>query len=84
VPFDLHHFALASRDAAVLLPVDVGTHAEHPNSFLPAMTIVPPHTKLLGYLTFDDGATGLVPSRLTYLDGGQELTVVFDGKSGVR
>lgn len=84
VPFDLHRFFLAGRDARVLVPVEVGTQAASSRSFLPEMTVVPPRTRLLGYLTFDDGVTGLVPSRLTYLDGEQELTVVFDGKLGVK
>ncbi len=80
--FDLRNFALVTRDGRSFVPVNVRSKAETPPNFLPRTGKLPPHSHVFGYLTFDGRATGAVPARLSYIDGDQTLTVVFDGKAG--
>ena len=80
--FDLRNFALDSRDGRSFGAVNVRSKAETPPNFLPQTGKLPPHSHVFGYLTFDGRATGVVPARLSYIDGDQTLTVVFDGKAG--
>jgi hypothetical protein len=81
--FNLRNFVLVSRDGRTFGSVDVRAKADHPPNFLPEALKVPPKTNVVGYLTFDGRGTGLVPARLSYVDGRQTLTVVFDGKPSV-
>ena len=80
--FDLPNFALVARDGRSFGPVNVRSKAETPANFLPETGKLPPHSHVFGYLTFDGRATGVVPARLSYIDGDQTLTVVFDGRAG--
>jgi hypothetical protein len=63
--------------------VNVRNHADAPPDFLPETGKLPPHSRVIGYLTFDGRVTGVTPGRLSYIDGDQTLTIVFDGKPGV-
>jgi hypothetical protein len=82
--FNLRNFVLVARDGRTFGPVNVRLEADTPPNFLPETAKIPPRSNLLGYLTFDGRATGLVPARLSYVDGEQTLTVVFDGRHTVR
>ena len=81
--FNLRDFVLVSRNGRTFGPVNVRTQAEFPPNFLPETSKMPPNTNVVGYLTFDGRVKGLVPARLSYIDGRQTLTVVFDGKHRV-
>jgi hypothetical protein len=82
--FNLRNFVLSARDGRSFGPVNVRSEAETPPNFLPETARIPPRSNLLGYLTFDGRAPGLVPARLSYVDGRQTLTVVFDGRHSIR
>jgi hypothetical protein len=81
--FNLRDFVLVTRDGRTFGPVNVRSQADKPPNFLPETGLLPPHSKVVGYLTFDGRATGVVPARLSYVDGDQTLTIVFDGRPGV-
>jgi hypothetical protein len=82
--FNLRNFVLAARDSRTFGPVNVRSKATSPPNFLPVTAKVPPRSNIVGYLTFDGRVTRLVPARLSYIDGNQTLTVVFDGKLAVQ
>jgi hypothetical protein len=82
--FNVRNFVLVARDGRSFGPVDVRSKAGTPPNFLPETGKILPHTDVLGYLTFDGRATGVVPARVSYVDGDQTLTVVFNGKPGIR
>jgi hypothetical protein len=77
---NLRNFVLTARDGRTFGPVDARSQAQYPPNFLPETGKVPPRSNLYGWLTFDGRVRGFVAGRLSYLDGTQTLTVVFDGK----
>lgn len=82
--FDLRDFVLVARkNDATYGPVNVRSAAQHPPEFLPETVKIAPHSNLVGYLTFD-GRIALVPTRLSYVDGNQTLTITFQGKPSVH
>jgi hypothetical protein len=83
VRFNLRHFVLVTRDFRSFGPVNVRSHAEFPPNFLPERTIIAPRSVLRGYLTFDGRVSGVVPDRLSYVDGDQTLTQTFEGRHAV-
>ena len=83
VQYGLRDFVLVTRDGRSYGPVNVRSKAQIPPNFLPETGKITPRTNLRGYLTFDGRATGVVPARLSYVDGDQTLTVVFDGRPGM-
>jgi hypothetical protein len=82
--FSRRDFVLASRDGRTFGPVDVRSQATQPPNFLPDTGKILPQSSVRGWLTFDGRVTGLVPDSLSYVDGDQTLTLVFDGKPSVR
>lgn len=81
--FNLRNFVLTARDSRTFGPVNVRARAEFPPNFLPETGKLPPKSNLVEYLTFDGRVTGLVPARLTYLDGQQTLTIEFEGHHSI-
>ncbi|MEX2203819.1 MAG: hypothetical protein WD965_07000 [Actinomycetota bacterium] len=79
VRFNLRNFVVTARDSRTFGPVNVRSQAEFPPNFLPETGKLPPKSNLVGYLTFDGRVTGMVPERLSYLDGQQTLSIVFEG-----
>jgi hypothetical protein len=76
--FDLSNFTLDSQDGRSFAPAPVGSSP--PKDFLPETGTIGPHSGMFGYLAFDADATTVVPGRLSYADGDQTLSVVFDGE----
>ena len=76
--FDLRNFTLSAQDGRSFEPAAVGS--DPPPDFLPRTDIIPPRSNLFGYLTFDADAASVVPDRLSYVDGDQTVSVVFDGE----
>lgn len=87
IRFDLHDFVLTSRDGSTFGPVNIrsvgGVAAAN---YIPENGNLPPHAKVDGWLTFDARTGGdlLIPDSLSYVDRGQTLTIVFEGKHNVR
>jgi hypothetical protein len=79
VPFHLRQFAAVAVNSATFGPVNVRDEATSPPSFLPETGSILPGAKLSGWLTFD-GRLDFVPKSVSYVDSGQVLTIVFDGK----
>jgi hypothetical protein len=76
--FTLTDFTLRSQDGASFPAAAVGSGS--PADLLPESARIPPRSNLFGYVTFDADAARVIPASLNYTDGGQTLTVVFDGE----
>lgn len=76
--FDLRDFTLDSQDGRSFSAALTGSNP--PSDFLPDRGTIPPNCNLFGYLTFSASAASVVPGRLSYVDGEQTLSVVFDGE----
>jgi hypothetical protein len=61
--------------------VNVRYEADSPSNFLPETLPLAQRTSVRGFLTFDGRISDLVPSRLSYVDGDQTLTVMFGGRA---
>jgi hypothetical protein len=83
VRFNLRHFSLVTRDRRSFGPVNVRSDATYPPNFLLETTIITPHSVLQGYLTFDGRVVGVVPDRMSYIDGEQTLTQTYEGHHAV-
>jgi hypothetical protein len=77
--YRLDNFILSSRDGRSSEPINVRSQANRPPDLLPQQAKIPPKGALRGWLTFDGRVQGLVPSRLSYVDGKQTLTETFEG-----
>jgi hypothetical protein len=80
----LRDWVLVARDGRSFPPVNVRSAADSPSNFLSETTQLARKTSVLGFLTFDGRDPDLVPSRLSYVDGDQTLTVVFGGRPRTR
>lgn len=77
-PFRLQNFTLDAQDGRSFQPAAAG--ASPPSDFLPQTGEIPPRSNLFGYLTFNADAASVVPGQLSYVDGDQTLSIVFDGE----
>lgn len=85
--FDLRDFVLTARDGSAFGPVDIRSLGGVPAAnYIPQTGNLPPRAKVGGWLTFDARAGGapLVPGSLSFVDGYQVLTIVFEGHHDVR
>jgi hypothetical protein len=84
VSLRLPNFVLSSRDGRSFAPINVRSEAEYPTSFLPPRFQLPPGARWRGFVTFDGHVIGMVPDRLSYVDGNQTLIQLFKGKHAVE
>jgi hypothetical protein len=82
VQFNLRRFTIVAVGGSSYGPVNVRQKAKTPPAFLPESMSLPPGASAQGWITFD-GRINFVPRRLSYLDGKQTLTIVFNGKHKV-
>jgi hypothetical protein len=84
--FNLRNFVLTDRDGDTWGPVNIrSVEGVAVANYIPERGILPPRAKVDGWLTFDARTGGKPPvaGRLSYIDGGQTLTVQFQGKHTV-
>jgi hypothetical protein len=81
--YDLRNFVMVARNGGTYGAVNIrsvpGVAAAN---FIPEHGKLPARGRVQGYVTFDarTGGRPQVPAHLSYLDGKQELTVIFRGK----
>ncbi len=78
VPAESNGFVISTADGRSLAPLDA-TGATYQRAFV--STELLPDASVKGWIIFD-GSTALIPSSLSYRDGGQTLTVRFRGTWG--
>jgi len=78
VTISLSYFVVVTRAGDSQAAVDVRSDAAKPEAFIPPHSVIPPHASLRGWIAFD-GRLAFVPTRLSYIDGQQTLTVEFAG-----
>lgn len=76
VPVDLNEFSVSETGGGTLSPLDT-TNATYARVF--QSTTLGFHASVKGWVTFD-GTSAFVPSSISYVDGGQTLTVRFRGE----
>lgn len=80
--FNLRNFVLTSREGSTYGPVNIrSVSGVAAANYIPESGKLPARSRVDGWLTFDarTGGSPPVASKLSYIDGDQTLTVVFDG-----
>lgn len=83
VLFNLRNFVLTARDGRTYGPVNIRSVSNvAAANYIPERGKLPPKAKVTGYVTFDARTGGPPPiaARISYIDGTQTLSVVFEGK----
>ena len=79
VPVALKRFVLVDRKGGRHRPMDLRDEALFPENFLRPKQTVRTDTEVDGYVVFD-ADPDFVPRELSYRDGTETLTIVFEGK----
>jgi hypothetical protein len=88
VSYDLRNFALTSHDGTTYNAVNITSSIRDLNvaGFIHETGKLVPHSAAKGWLTFDarTGSGPPVGRRLSYIDRGQTLTIIFKGRHEVE
>lgn len=74
--FQLQDLAIVTSEDEQYRAVYLGASAQNQQAFLPESATVLPHTFISGWVTFD-ASVAFVPSRISYIDKDQVLSVRF-------
>ena len=83
VMYQLRNFVMTSKDGGTYGAVNItSVKGVAAANYIPESGKLPARGKVQGYVTFDarTGGRPQVPSRLSYLDGEQELIILFRGE----